>query len=170
MVAARLSGRVEESPDSIETRCRVTPGGGNPRESATENRPPRLAGARVKRWGKSPPPLWQRGGHGKPRREQGRIGTAALRGRATLRPAVRVDCWRRRVTVVLEEWPSPCLQARDRTRLTGPPTLDHQRLAFRANRATGTPSAGNPREAVIRSRGGPDRTVQSSFCIFNLRR
>ncbi len=27
----------EESPGSTETRCRVTPGGGNPRESATEN-------------------------------------------------------------------------------------------------------------------------------------
>jgi len=32
---------VEESPDSLKQRCRVTPGGGNPRESATEKRPPR---------------------------------------------------------------------------------------------------------------------------------
>jgi hypothetical protein len=32
---------VEESPGSTETRCRVMPGGGNPRESATENKPPR---------------------------------------------------------------------------------------------------------------------------------
>jgi len=47
----------EESPGSTETRCRITSGGGDPRESATENRPPaRFAGtARVKRWGKSPP-------------------------------------------------------------------------------------------------------------------
>ena len=31
---------VEESPGSMETRCRVTPGGGDPRESATESKPP----------------------------------------------------------------------------------------------------------------------------------
>jgi hypothetical protein len=30
----------EESPGSTETRCRVTPGGGDPRESATESKPP----------------------------------------------------------------------------------------------------------------------------------
>ena len=30
----------EESPGSTETRCRITSGGGDPRESATENRPP----------------------------------------------------------------------------------------------------------------------------------
>ena len=35
-----LRGRGEESPGSTETRCRVTPGGGDPRESATESRPP----------------------------------------------------------------------------------------------------------------------------------
>ena len=33
----------EESPGSMETRCRVTPGGGNPRESATESKPPAFA-------------------------------------------------------------------------------------------------------------------------------
>ena len=31
---------LEESPGSTETRCRVTPGGGNPRASATESKPP----------------------------------------------------------------------------------------------------------------------------------
>ena len=30
----------EESPGSIDIRCRITSGGGNPRESATENEPP----------------------------------------------------------------------------------------------------------------------------------
>lgn len=30
----------EESPDSMKQRCRVTPGRGDPTESATENRPP----------------------------------------------------------------------------------------------------------------------------------
>ena len=32
--------RREESPGSTETRCRVPPGGGDPRESATESKPP----------------------------------------------------------------------------------------------------------------------------------
>ncbi len=41
-MAAPLVG--EESPGSMEMRCRVTPGGGNPRESATEtHRQPRRA-------------------------------------------------------------------------------------------------------------------------------
>lgn len=34
--------REEESPGSTGTRCRVTPGGGDPRESATESKPPAL--------------------------------------------------------------------------------------------------------------------------------
>lgn len=33
-------GAGEESPGSTEPRCRITSGGGDPRESATENRPP----------------------------------------------------------------------------------------------------------------------------------
>ena len=51
----------EESPGSTETRCRVTPGGGDPRDSATESKPPAAqdcgpaAGARVKGCGKSAP-------------------------------------------------------------------------------------------------------------------
>jgi hypothetical protein len=36
-MAERLEG--EESPGSIDIRCRITSGGGNPRESATENEP-----------------------------------------------------------------------------------------------------------------------------------
>jgi len=41
MAAAHaLAGRGEESPGSTGSGCRVTPGGGNPRESATENKPP----------------------------------------------------------------------------------------------------------------------------------
>src|SRR5690349_4728285 len=36
----------EESPGSMDTRCRITSGGRKPRESATENKPPG-----------SPPPL-----------------------------------------------------------------------------------------------------------------
>ena len=33
--------RFEESPGSMEQRCRITSGGGDPRESATESKPPR---------------------------------------------------------------------------------------------------------------------------------
>ena len=31
----------EESPGSIKTRCQLTAGGGDPRDSATENKPPK---------------------------------------------------------------------------------------------------------------------------------
>jgi hypothetical protein len=86
--ARRLDGRchaceglVEESPGSTGIRCRLTAGGGDPRDSATENKPPARAvrkqgcpQARVKRCGKSAPPLRQRRGQGKPHREQDRIG------------------------------------------------------------------------------------------------
>ncbi len=73
--------RGEESPGSTEVRCRVTPGGGDPRESATESTPPaclRLAGraARVKWCGKSAPRRRQRRRQGKPHREQDQIGAA----------------------------------------------------------------------------------------------
>ena len=66
----------EESPGSMEMRCRVTPGGGDLRESATESRPPAHAPARVKGCGKSAPRARQRERHGKPHREQDRIGAA----------------------------------------------------------------------------------------------
>ena len=41
MVALRRL-RGEESPGSTEARCRVTPGGGDPWDSATEKTPPCL--------------------------------------------------------------------------------------------------------------------------------
>jgi hypothetical protein len=66
--------RGEESPGSTEKRCRITSGGGDPRESATERIPPAFAQVRVKGWGKSPPRAWQHGWQGKPHREQDRIG------------------------------------------------------------------------------------------------
>ena len=40
MAAAFATAKGEESPGSTGSGCRVTPGGGNPRESATENKPP----------------------------------------------------------------------------------------------------------------------------------
>jgi len=42
----------EESPGSTEARCRVTPGGGNPRDSATEKIPPAVS--RVLSWAAIP--------------------------------------------------------------------------------------------------------------------
>ena len=54
---SRLDGRSgkgrkvagEESPGSMDMRCRITSGGGNPRDSATENKPPRRADLGVRR-------------------------------------------------------------------------------------------------------------------------
>ena len=79
--------RGEESPGSTEVRCRVTPGGGDPRESATESTPPaclRFAGrvARVKRCGKSAPRCRQRRRQGKPHREQDQVGAAGAAERS----------------------------------------------------------------------------------------
>jgi len=117
-----VDGR-EESPGSTEARCRVTPGGGDPRESATETyRQARSSlgsphgtawAARVKWCGKSAPRRRQRRRQGKPHREQDQVGAAGgagLRsgaaGRAC-RAAARVGRVRRSVTNVPDEWPSP---------------------------------------------------------------
>ena len=35
-----LTNIKEESPGSARIQCQVIPGGGNPRDSATENKPP----------------------------------------------------------------------------------------------------------------------------------
>ena len=114
---------VEESPGSMETRWRLTAAGGDPRESATESKPPRLAGVRVKGCGKSAPRRRQRRWQGKPHREQDQIGVAGCarkRGtRSVFRPATRVDCSRRSAMGVPDEWPSRRGNPSDRTRLTG---------------------------------------------------
>jgi hypothetical protein len=57
LCVSRLDGRSgkgrkvagEESPGSMDMRCRITSGGGNPRDSATENKPPRRTGFGVRR-------------------------------------------------------------------------------------------------------------------------
>jgi hypothetical protein len=77
------TARREESPGSTEVRCRVTPGGGDPRESATESTPPTCLGrarraVRVKRCGKSAPRRRQRRRQGKPHREQDQVGAAGI--------------------------------------------------------------------------------------------
>ena len=70
------SGRKVRTPE--RAACRVTPGRGDAKESATEKRPPSGSfgdrTVRVKRCGKSAPPRRQRRGHGKPHAEQGQIG------------------------------------------------------------------------------------------------
>ena len=82
-----------------------------------------LPQVRVKRCGKSAPRARQRGRHGKPHREQDRIGTTRSRkASGPLRIVVRVGCLRRSVTIVPEEWPSRRVAQAARlyrTRLTG---------------------------------------------------
>ena len=97
-------------------RCRITSGGGDPRESATESRPPSVfRAARVKGCGKSAPRGWQQARHGKPHREQDRIGAARRFGaRASFRPAARVGCLSTGASRRLEEW-SPLFPYRRRT-------------------------------------------------------
>ena len=103
---------VEESPGSMETRWRLTAAGGDPRESATESKPPAgFAGqVRVKGCGKSAPRGRRRSRQGKPHREQDQIGVAGRarkRGaRSVFRPATRVGCLRRLAMGVPDEWPS----------------------------------------------------------------
>ena len=115
----------EESPGSTETRCRLTAGGGDPRESATENRPPvRFAGpVRVKRWGKSPPRDRQRKRHGKPHREQDQIGAArrATGSGVSASPPGSVARGARQRASQRNGHPRPRTSASgwDRTRLTG---------------------------------------------------
>ena len=54
-------------------------------------RPKETVAVRVKRWGKSPPGGWQQRPHGKPHREQCRIGIVRAFGRrAASAPAIRV--------------------------------------------------------------------------------
>ena len=115
-MAARRLDLGEESPGSMETRCRVTPGGGDPRESATENSPPsgmpdivRCPGVRVKGCGKSAPRGRQRSRLGKPHREQDQVGTTARKNRPVSRPVVRVGRARRLATGVPDEWSSHSL-------------------------------------------------------------
>ena len=97
----------------------VAPGRGDPTESATEKRPPMAAQAdqaRVKRWGKSPPPDWQQDGQGKPPREQDQISRRTAQ-------AARVDPTEpagRSLEVAGNIHPRG-MTSRDRTRLTDPP-------------------------------------------------
>jgi len=82
------------------------------RESAAEKSPPDRYQVRVKGWSKSPPRFWQQRRHGKPRREQDRIGITRIsrfmpertRCRAVSSPVVRVGCVSALATAHQDEW------------------------------------------------------------------
>jgi len=150
------SRRREESPGSTEMRCRLTAGGGDPRDSATENIPPSpssfvrdypcgiIWAVRVKWCGKSAPRCRQRWRQGKPHREQDQVGAAGTISQiwcqADLRAAARVGRARRSATNAPDEWPSPpprLARRRDRTRLTDRlaiPRLEQKRNILDSNR------------------------------------
>jgi len=96
----------EESPGSTETRRRITSGGVTPGKAPQKanRRVYRGKGERVR---KSAPLARQRGRHGKPRREQDRIGaTEGEKPSSRLRAVARVGRMRRLATAVPEEWSS----------------------------------------------------------------
>src|SRR5659263_580385 len=83
----------------------VTPTRGDPRDSATENRPPRPFGdvVRVKRWCKRPPAHRVTGAA-----RQTPPGARPDRKRSrAARPSFRVGRWRRAATYVVDGWPPP---------------------------------------------------------------
>ena len=124
MAALRRHRRSEESPGSMETRCRLTAGGGDPRESATETyrlSKPSGGEARVKWCGKSAPRFRQRRRQGKPHREQDQVGMAGLpqgeAGCVSASPSGSVarGAWQQ----ASQRNGHPPPQGGDRTRLTG---------------------------------------------------
>jgi hypothetical protein len=146
--------RGEESPGSTETRCRITSGGGDPRESATESRPPSSSEVRVKGWGKSPPRTWRHGRHGKPHREQDRIGMTrtAQAVQPVSGPVIRVGCTRPGASPVPDEW----LPRSDVSRSHTEPGLQaNWRFSPDRHGDSRPPPKGAPRACVNRPPGGP---------------
>ncbi len=100
--------RVEETPRGRSglrrARWWVTPTRGNPRESATENRPPALSSGResvrVKRWSKRPPAARATG---LARQTPPGARSDSARPRAA-RPSARVDRWRLAATAAVDGW------------------------------------------------------------------
>jgi len=119
-MAAVLSG-AEESPGSTKIRCRVTPGEGNLRESATENRPPGISmtgkGETV-RQERTARTATDAARQTPPGARPNRDGTK-LRLQAGFCAAIRVGREKRMVTCVPDEWSSRAGNRLDRTRLTG---------------------------------------------------
>ncbi len=138
-------GNVRGKSGLQKARCRVTPGGGNPRDSATENR--QLwshlwcafvtAKVMVKRWGKSPPRERQRKRHGKPHREQCQIGTARRKAGGLEPEQSGLAARDRLVTGGLDEWSSIWGNPKDKIRLIGRPRIfipDFDRFAVDSGR------------------------------------
>ena len=73
-VAAVLPRKERGTSELHRAGCRVTPGRGDPTESATETKPSFLGRIRVKRCGKSAPASSVTRASGKPHPEQGQIG------------------------------------------------------------------------------------------------
>src|ERR1700759_3841506 len=92
----------EESPGSIDMRCRITSGGGDPRESATENEPVRLSGrskgekGREERTaGPATETAWQTTPGARPNRDGNAVSSLhAITPQGDVRLAVRLGCSR----------------------------------------------------------------------------
>ncbi len=131
-------------PDNIR---RGQPQGKCHRER-TASPPRKGGGARVKRCGKSAPRVRQRNRHGKPHREQDRIGTATWAVRESdnargsgVRLAVRVGCSRQCANIVPEEWPSRIVARKRGGALQNPayrPADASTRKRFRAKWLSGS--------------------------------
>src|SRR5262249_9782981 len=105
----------EESPGSMDMRCRITSGGRKPRESATENRPPpspqgesgKGETVRQERTASAATSAARQTPLGATRKRGGAAPSARAGGRdGCPDPPVGVGCGRRRATGVEEEWPS----------------------------------------------------------------
>jgi len=98
--------------------------------------------ARVKGCGKSAPRPRRRGRHGKPHREQDRVGATARRpwwtGRPVSGPVARVGRARCPATGIPEEWPSPGAGRGQNPAYRPPPPLS-RRLIHRNVRWMGNP-------------------------------
>ena len=158
---ARNAIPVEESPGSMETGWRLTAAGGDPRESATENKPPRLGfglrAVRVKRCGKSAPRVLvtraarQTPPGARPNRGGRERGNPARK--PVFRPAARVGCSRRLAIGVPDEWPSRGNPDRTRLigRLTFPFSFRHLIMAKVGSAADGAPGGPGAVQGTVRT-------------------
>ena len=110
-------GAGEESPGSMDERCRITSGGAALHGDASGKVPQKTdrlgrvvywLKVRVKRWGKSPPRLsaMTAARQTPPGAKPNRNGVSGANALGPSGPVIRVGCLRRRATGVPEEWPS----------------------------------------------------------------
>jgi hypothetical protein len=128
----------------------VTPTRGNPRDSATENRPPGLAQVRVKRWCKRPPAIRVTGSA---RQTPPGARSNSARSRAA-RPSARVDRTRPAATSVLDGWsPNGAPQGAREQNPAYRPAPPHQASDLRKRRYRGVQSA-DPNGASAKTPSG----------------